>query len=336
MLPSTYKKLTTTRHSKNFREAVEILEAELPHEPAPDEIIIRNLYAGTNASDVMMAAGQYLLPTPVPCDMGAEAVGEVVAVGSEVTTFKPGDFALTNFIGAGYREYYVTQAKRAVPIPAASPEIMSLSIGGLTASIALETAGEMTSGEVVLVTAAAGGTGQFAVQLAKLAGNHVIGTCSSDDKAAMLTALGCDRVVNYKRENLRDVLKSEYPRGVHIVFESVGKEMYDAAVDSLARFGRLITLGFITEYKDQPDLITAPRIYYKVLAKNASIRGFNLNLWFSRPEVPQHMAKLIGLLDEGRLNAVIDPTEFRGVEGCIDAVEYLHSGQSSGKVVVRF
>jgi prostaglandin reductase 3 len=321
---TTYKKLTTTRHSKNFRDAVEILEAELPSTPAPDEIIIRNRYAGTNASDVMMAAGQYLLPTPVPCDMGAEAVGEVIAVGADVTTFKPGDFALTNFIGAGYREYYVTQAKRAVPIPAASPEIMSLSIGGLTASI------------VVLVTAAAGGTGQFAVQLAKLAGNHVIGTCSSDDKAAMLTALGCDRVVNYKRENLRDVLKSEYPRGVHIVFESVGKEMFDVAVDSLARFGRLITLGFITEYKDQPDLISAPRIYYKVLAKNASIRGFNLNLWFSRPEVPQHMAKLIGLLNEGMLNAVIDPTEFHGVEGCIDAVEYLHSGQNSGKVVVRF
>ncbi|MBC7871867.1 MAG: alcohol dehydrogenase, partial [Chitinophagaceae bacterium] len=62
MLPTTYKKLTTTRHSKNFREAVEILDADLLP-PAPDEVVIRNLYAGVNASDVMMAAGQYLLPT---------------------------------------------------------------------------------------------------------------------------------------------------------------------------------------------------------------------------------------------------------------------------------
>jgi len=65
----------------------------------------------------------------------------------------------------------------------------------------------------VLVTAAAGGTGVFAVQLAKLAGNHVIGTCSSDEKIQMLKQLGCDRVINYKKENMAQVLKTEYPDG---------------------------------------------------------------------------------------------------------------------------
>ena len=70
------------------------------------------------------------------------------------------------------------------------------------------------TGETVLVTAAAGGTGQFAVQLAKLAGCHVIGTCSSPQKAQLLTELGCDRVVNYNEEKLADVLKNEYKRGM--------------------------------------------------------------------------------------------------------------------------
>lgn len=335
MFPHTYKKVTATRHDKDFRSAVEILEAPFP-QPAPDEVVIRNLFAGVNASDVMMAAGLYLLPTPLPCDMGGEAVGEVVLVGSEVDTLKPGDTVLTNAIGAGYREYYVTQARRTAPIPAASAEIMSLSIGGLTASIALETAGEMTSGEVVLVTAAAGGTGQFAVQLAKLAGNHVIGTCSSDDKAEMLRSLGCDRVVNYKTENLRQVLRTEYPRGVNVVFEGVGKDMFDIAVDNLARFGRLVTIGFISEYKDEPDIVHAARIYYRILGKNAAVKGFNLNLWFNRPEVPQHLVRLIALLNEGKLNPIIDPTPFQGVEGCIEAVEHLQSGRNTGKVVVRF
>ena len=64
----------------------------------------------------------------------------------------------------------------------------------------LEQAGRMRSGETVLVTAAAGGTGQFAVQLAKLAGNQVVATCGSDDKAQLLTDLGCDRVINYNKE----------------------------------------------------------------------------------------------------------------------------------------
>jgi NADPH:quinone reductase-like Zn-dependent oxidoreductase len=70
----------------------------------------------------------------------------------------------------------------------------------------------MGSGETVLVTAAAGGTGQFVVQLAKAAGNTVVATCGSDDKAALLKRLGADRVVNYRRESLRDVLRKEYPK----------------------------------------------------------------------------------------------------------------------------
>jgi len=74
----------------------------------------------------------------------------------------------------------------------------------------------------VLVTAAAGGTGQFAVQLAKLAGCHVIGTCSSDSKAEMLKSMGCDRVINYNKEKLSSVLKTEYPRGKnHVLGPSV-------------------------------------------------------------------------------------------------------------------
>ena len=68
-------------------------------------------------------------------------------------------------------------------------------------------------GETVVVTAAAGGTGQFAVQLAKIKGCHVIGTCSSPSKAKLLKELGCDRVVNYNEENLGQVLRKEYPRG---------------------------------------------------------------------------------------------------------------------------
>lgn len=70
----------------------------------------------------------------------------------------------------------------------------------------------MRGGETVLVTAAAGGTGQFAVQLAKAAGNAIVATCGSDDKAALLRRLGADRVINYHRESLKDVLRKEYPK----------------------------------------------------------------------------------------------------------------------------
>ncbi|HEX2622556.1 MAG TPA: zinc-binding dehydrogenase [Phototrophicaceae bacterium] len=337
--PVTYQKLTAVQHTKVFRDAVELQTAELPETPAPDEIVIKNKYAGVNASDVMMTAGQYLLPTPVPFDTGAEAIGEVMAVGAEVTNLKPGDAVLTNAIGCGYREYYVAKARRVIPVPAATAEIMSLSIGALTASMGLSMTGEMSQegGETVLITAAAGGTGQFAVQLAKLAGNHVIGTCSSEDKVDLLRSFGCDRVVNYHKENLRDVLATEYPRGVNLVFDGVGGEMFDAGLEHLARYGRLVTIGFISEYKQhEPERVHRARVYYKILGKNASIRGFNLNLYFGKPQAVEHMGKLIGLYEQGKLNPAIDPTPFKGVMACIDAVEYLQDGKNSGKVVIAF
>lgn len=112
-----------------------------------------------------------------------------------------------------FGEYHILNEKSAIPVPDLRKEYVTLLVSGLTAAIALEKVGEIKSGEKVLVTAAAGGTGQFAVQLAKLAGCHVIGTCSSQSKVEFLKSLGCDRVVNYNEESLADVLKQEYPNG---------------------------------------------------------------------------------------------------------------------------
>ena len=101
----------------------------------------------------------------------------------------------------------------------------------------------------MLVTAAAGGTGQFAVQLAKLAGCHVIGTCSTDEKAAFLQRIGCDQPINYKRESLQQVLREEYPGGVGVVHEGVGGEVFNTCVKNLAVKGRLVVIGFIDSYQ---------------------------------------------------------------------------------------
>ncbi|MFN8371532.1 MAG: zinc-binding dehydrogenase [Anaerolineae bacterium] len=329
-MSNTYRKLIAARHSTNFREATDIVEVER-RDPAPNEIVIRNLFTGVNASDYMMAAGTYISPTPVPFDLGGEAAGKIVAVGSDVQHFKVGDHVLT--LGGGYSEYLYHRAAYAMPIPRATPEIVSLGVGGLTASLALELVGEMKSGETVLVTAAAGGTGHYAVQLARLAGNHVIGTCSSDDKVELLRALGCDRPVNYKRENLRQVLKEEYPKGVNIVFESVGGELFDAALRSLAVRGRLITIGFISEYPAAKKIETT-RVHNFLIGKSASVRGFWLNHFLR--EAPLHLARLIDLLDSGKLLSEVDATEFRGLESVADAVEYLYTGSNHGKVLVRY
>ncbi|MBL8153231.1 MAG: zinc-binding dehydrogenase [Anaerolineae bacterium] len=331
-LPSAYRKVIATQFSKRFREASQIVEVPL-QPPKANEIVIRSRYAGVNATDVNISAGLYTPGSQPPIDLGAEMTGEVVAVGEEVSSFKVGDWAVSNTLG-GYAEYVTIPARRAIPVPEASPEVLSLVVSGTTASIGLNTVGEMKSGETVLVTAAAGGTGQFAVQLAKLAGNQVIGTCGADDKIEMLNELGCDRVVQYRREDLGRVLSAEYPRGVDLVYESVGRQMFDTCVDHLAIRGRLVVIGYITEYLAPPEEMTSNRIYFKLLGKSASIRSMFLLHYMK--QVPEHLARLLELYREGKVIVAVDPTGFVGVEQVADAVEYLHSGQSSGKVVVRF
>jgi NADPH-dependent curcumin reductase CurA len=332
--PATYKKLIAASFSRDFRAVTEVIEVQ-SEPPPPGHILMKNHFAGVNATDPNVTAGMYTPGATPPIDLGAEAIGEVVAVGDGVDSFKVGDPVMVLTVGGGYREYYTVRADRAIPVPAITPEIMTLVLSGLTASFGLEIVGEMTSGETVLVTGAAGGTGHIAVQLAKLAGNHVIGTCGSPEKAAALRAVGCDRVVLYKEEDLDAVLTAEYPRGVNLVYESVGRGMFDTCVKHLAQKGRLVIIGYITEYAGKPEAITRPRIYTDLLWKSASVRGMFLTHYL-RDHMTEHLFKLSGLLQSGDLKVHIDSTEFRGVESVADAVEHLHSGGNNGKVVVRF
>lgn len=233
-----------------------------------------------------------------------------------------------------YAEFMMVRSKHILPVARPDPEVVAMLTSGLTASIALEKAGQMESGKVVLVTAAAGGTGQFAVQLAKLAGNKVVATCGGEQKAKLLKDLGVDRVIDYKAEDIKTVLKNEFPKGVDIIYESVGGKMFDLCLNALAMYGRLIVIGMISQYQGEhgwkPSNYTG--LCEKILAKSQTVAGFFLvqyaNLW------QQHLDKLVNLYSMGKLKVAVDPKQFLGLNSIADAVEYLHSGKSVGKVVV--
>jgi len=332
-MATTYKKLIATKLTTDFRDAAEIVEETIP-DLKRHEVLIRNVYAGINATDVNITAGRYQPGAKPPIELGAEAAGIVEEVGSEVRHLAPGDAVVTSTLGGGYREYNVVRASNALPVDEPSPEALSIMVSGLTASIALEEVGDMSSGETVLVTAAAGGTGQYAVQLAKRAGNHVIGTCGSERKMELLNELGCDHPINYNEEDVGDVLQSEYPSGVNLVYEGVGGELFDTCVNALARYGRLLSIGYVSEYKTGAEKVSSERIYTKLLPKSASIRGFFLPHYAE--SFAEHMTRLMKLVQSGALRVSIDETVFEGIDSIPDAVEYLHTGESRGKVVVKF
>ena len=337
-LPGVSRRLVAVSLGNRFREVVQVKTAEIP-KPGPNEVLVRTRYVGINASDINWTAGRYIPGVTPPFDTGFEGAGQVAQVGENCRNVKPGDSVAFMRNGA-FGEYLILPAAYALPIPRLDPCFVPLMVSGMTASISLEKVGEVKSGENVLVTAAAGGTGQFAVQLAKLAGCHVIGTCSTDEKVEFLKSIGCDRPINYKKEDLKSVLKSEYPNGVDVVYESVGGEIFNTCVKNLAVNGRLIIIGFITSYQ-QSTFGARPTLplYQILLSKSASVRGFFLN-HYTR-DIPQHFKRLAELYSTGKLKSTVDLGQnyspaggFRGLEAVFDAVDYLYSGRSAGKVVV--
>jgi hypothetical protein len=334
MHSKTYKKLVDQQFSADFRSAIAIEELPIPG-LNPGEVLIRNTFAGVNAGfDTLLCRGNvpYVNLTP-PFDLGVEAVGEVVAIGQDVDTLQIGDAVATTVRGGGYREYQAIAANLAIKIRAAIPEILTLMPTGVSALVALEKVGEMTSGEVILVTAAAGGVGHIAVQLAKLAGNHVIGVCGSERKVKLLENLGCDRIINYRTETLDTVLSQEYPNGIDLVFDCIGKQVFDTCVDHLAIRGRLVVVGFISEYTNELESVTQPRIYQKLFWKSASVRGFLMPHFSKYAE--EGRDRLLDLFYADKLKIAVDSTVFQGIESIADAVEYLLKGRNCGKVVVK-
>jgi NADPH-dependent curcumin reductase CurA len=174
----------------------------------------------------------------------------------------------------------------------------------------------------------------MAVQLAKLAGNHVIGTCGSAAKAQLLQELGCDRIINYHQEDLNTVLQQEYPNGVNLVFDCVGGTVFDICLEHLAVRGRLVSVGFISEYAKVPQIVPQPRIYHKLFWKAASVRAFLM------PHYAEHAVaardRLLNLFYTDQIRVAINPTPFHGIESIPSAVQYLLSGKNVGKVVVQF
>ncbi|KAK9166441.1 hypothetical protein Scep_001632 [Stephania cephalantha] len=338
-IPQNFEKIVVHTLSHNFRSATGIVHTLLKLPIKPNNVLLKVIYAGVNASDVNFSSGRYFggsdkeLTTRLPFDAGFEAVGLVAAVGESVNDIKIGSPAAIMTFG-GYSEFVMVPSKHILLVPKPDPEVIAMLTSGLTASIALEKAAQMESGKAVLVTAAAGGTGQFAVQLAKLAGNTVIATCGGKEKASLLKELGVDRVIDYKAEDIKSVLKKEFPKGIDIIYESVGGQMFDLCLNALAIYGRLLVIGMISQYQGEHGWkpLNYTGLCEKILAKSQTVIGFFLvqysHFW------QEHLEKLFHLYSAGKLKVALDPKKFLGLGSVADAVEYLHSGRSVGKVVV--
>ncbi len=214
-------------------------------ETAPNEARVRHEAVGLNFIDIYHRTGLY--PLPLPSGIGLEGAGVVEAVGSAVTEVKVGDrVAYAGGPIGAYAEVRNIPADRLVKLPDAidGKTAAAMMLQGMTAQYLLRRTYRVQPGDTILIQAAAGGVGLIVCQWAKALGATVIGTVSSDEKAALAKAHGCDHPIVYTRENFVERVKDiTSGAGVPVVYDSIGKDTFTGSLDCLRPLGMMVTFG---------------------------------------------------------------------------------------------
>ncbi|XP_068634698.1 uncharacterized protein [Aristolochia californica] len=214
-------------------------------EPKAGEIRVKNKAIGLNFIDVYFRKGVY--KTTLPYTPGVEAVGVVTAVGPGLTGREVGDLVgyAGNPIGA-YAEEQILPASAVVPVPSSISPIVAASVmlKGMTAQYLLRRCFKVEPGHTILVHAAAGGCGSLLCQWANALGATVVGTVSTEAKAAQATEDGCHHVIIYKKEDfVTRVNEITSGKGVDVVYDSVGKDTFEGSLACLKTLGYMVSFG---------------------------------------------------------------------------------------------
>jgi 2-desacetyl-2-hydroxyethyl bacteriochlorophyllide A dehydrogenase len=289
-----------------------------------EEVLVRVKACALNHLDIWVRQGNPAYPMPLPHVSGSDIAGVVEAVGGQVEGLPAGqrvfvspgiscwrceaclagrdNFCRTySLIGAmmhgGYAEYVKVPFRNVLPMPEnlTFEQAAAFPLVSVTAAHMLFALAGLQHGETVLIMGAGSGVGSMAVQMAKLAGARVITTVGADDKIPKAVVLGADAVINHAKEKVADRIRLlTEGRGVEVVIDHIGPEVWDSCLASLAKGGRVITCGATTGAEVKLDL-------RQVFSRQFTIKGSYMG---TRAE----LVKAAELMGQKRLMAVIDRT----------------------------
>ncbi len=213
-------------------------------EPGAGEALVKLAASGVNFIDIYFRTGLY--PADPPFTNGQEGAGVIEAVGPDAGEWKPGDRVAYTGIRGSYAEYAVVPANRLVRIPdgVAEKTAAALMLQGMTAHYLTHSTFALKPGDTCLLHAAAGGVGLLLVQMAKMLGATVIGTCSTEEKAERIRAAGGDHVILYSEHDFEaEVKEITSGRGVDVAYDSVGQATWKGSLNSLRPRGMCVFFG---------------------------------------------------------------------------------------------
>jgi NADPH2:quinone reductase len=230
-------------HETGGPEVLRWEEIEVPA-PGPGEVTLRNHACGLNFIDTYQRSGLY--PMKYPCTLGQEGAGTVTAVCDGVVGFAPGDrVAWTGVLGS-YAEKHVIPASAAVHIPEGVEFDLAAAVmlQGLTAHYLTHDTFAVGTGHRCLVHAGAGGVGLLLIQIAKHRGAEVFTTVGNADKVELARGAGADHVIEYHGYDFAAAVEAiAGPKALHVVYDGVGKAVFEASLGLLRRRGMMVTFG---------------------------------------------------------------------------------------------
>jgi NADPH2:quinone reductase len=307
---------------------------ELPKpDPAPNEILIKVRASSLNRADVGVAAGQqHGRVGGIGARLGLECSGEVEAVGSEVTTFKPGDRVMASAPG-GYAEYAVTDAGRAHRIPGNNmtyEQAACFPVALQTMHNAVVTAGRLKRGETLLIQGASSGVGLMGMQIGKLMGaSTVMGGSTNAARRARLKEYGCDLPIDTSDPRWpEEVKKATGGKGVDVIVDMVSAPVANQNLEAACVLGRIVNVGRLGGQKGEFnfDLHALKRIdYIGVTFRTRSPEEV-------REIVKQMRADLWPAVEAGKLSLPIDKTF--PLDKVAEALAMMKANQHFGKIVL--
>jgi NADPH:quinone reductase-like Zn-dependent oxidoreductase len=288
-----------------------VLEMNDLERPVPknNEVLIRICAASVNPLDWRMKSQR----------PGVDIAGEVVAVGSAVTQFKPGE-AVFGLCKGAFAEYACAREDRLVPKPESMSfdQAAAVPIAGLTALQGLRDKGHLQPGQKVLINGAAGGIGTFAVQIAKSFGANVTGVCSTKN-VELVRSLGADRVIDYTRDDF-----TQESQRYDLLLDNVGNRTVSAMRRVLTPSGKCVMAGAPKEL-----WVVFSRLF-KALAQSLFLK--QKFVFFIAKMNRDDLTTLCGLIKDGKVTPAIDRRY--PLTDTADAIAYVEAGHAPAKVVI--
>lgn len=292
--------------------------------PKPGEVRVKVAAVGVNFVETYQRRGWYNVSLPlIP---GGEFAGVVDSLGEGVTEFQVGDRVATASGSGAYGEYAVAPAAKLVPVPAGVTleQAAALLLQGMTAHYLALSTYPLKEGDTTLIHAAAGGVGQLLVQIAKLRGAYVIGTVSTDEKAALAREAGADEIILYTQADFEQETKRlTNGKGVAVVYDSVGKTTFEKSLNSLRPRGMMVLYGQSSGPVDPFDpqilqhkgslFITRPTLgHYTATHEELMWRASDVFNWYTGGQLKMRIDKTFPLQEAAAAHQYLEARATRG------------------------